>query len=274
MNRIIISSLLSGLCSLVINAQLSIDSFSLEKVPFSYRGAYTSFYHEKNSNDLYLKDVTRKFGERMIARIQVLNDNSVVPSKFSGRPEMILFQKDNKSVKICYENKNTIRFKGEGYGLRLTIIKELEALQPGPCTIGTIYLIPDATKESVKQFRIYRYWNIRFMYTLLNGNQKVRKANDSIIIDIYPENNSWELVLEEFESEWKPREYTKSFETCANESKALFNDWLQKMPSLPDSYKGAGALANYINWSSLISPGHNILTREGMLMSKRTMDKI
>lgn len=92
-----------------------------------------------------------------------------------------------------------------------------------------------------------------------------------ITIDIEPTDGCWELVIDEYQGEWLPRNLTTElFEAGVARVRASYADYLARVPMTGDHFTQARELAAYVNWSSVVRPS-GFVTRPAMLMSKNWM---
>lgn len=80
-----------------------------------------------------------------------------------------------------------------------------------------------------------------------------------------------EIAIEDYESEWEPREYEASFERCVEAVQADFDAWHQAGPAVTEEYEEASALASYVTWSAIV-PASGNFRYPTMLMSKWWMN--
>ena len=245
--------------NLLIKAQdLEID---LNRVPFSSPGSYFAISTLKNripQDTIYINHFLG-LETRQIFKVLPLNeDNSIVKYNINATPWNIKLNTVKNEVDICFENPQTIRIKSFHNGFKLS--SDL-----------VMSFIPMPNK---KQFRILgkdRY--DRFMVTCLKGDAIIAKKNLEYEITVTPLDSLCELVIEEYVSEWIPREYKKSFDDCVKDIKNGFEYFIRKSPNVNSKYEEAKNLALYINWSSTVYP-RGFMHRYGMLMSKNWMNYI
>ncbi len=266
-------------CFFLIQANAQSPSFNISEVPFSCRGSYlaiswlsdiTRWETPNETNGLILKNISKRNWEKFI-RIEPENGEQFDLSRIKSTPEQIAISTDKGTAAICFENRSVLRVRSKNLPLNF---------KPR----GDSYLIV----RNDRQLRVNNGIanDFLYMFTILNGSisysgkkdVKFGKVSDnyykSLKISIVPEKNGdAELAIEEFQSEWVPREYKNSFAQCSNQTNNEFSQWLTKFPVVASEYLPARDLATYIEWMSLISP-QGLNRSEGMLMSKNWMNEI
>ncbi len=250
-------------------------SFDLKEVPFSTRGSYfaLSQIRERVKTDSLFLHHFIGLGTRTLFSFHPLEPGgSKTDYRLKATPSSLTMTTASGRIEICFENDKTLRIRVEGAGL----LMKTDAFR-----------IP--MYRTTEQFRLPGYNRYdRLMVTLLRGSMEV-KENESIddekfdahhqtremgtdYIRIFSDDSGpAELVLEEYVSEWKPREYNLSFEQCLDKSRAEFIQFLGKSPGVGEEFLEARDLAMYINWSSIVRR-RGVMNRDGMLMSKNHMN--
>ncbi len=241
-------------------------------VPFSCRGSYwclTRFDgRSRPAKTIELHHVGAE-GARDVVRIEPVVEGRVVEPEYHAVPERLRLRWQDASIDVAFENPRTLRLRGRGLGIRLTVKHPSVLL---PVKAGQQRVVCQPPQGPV----------IMFVATVLTGSARVvnaapdRPANqyDRLVIEVTPDAaGASEVALEEYLSEWRPRGYDTSFDACVRQRQQEFAAWLSKMPSLPERYQEAGRLAMYVNWSHLVEP-RGFVRREGMLMSKTWMPHI
>jgi len=236
-------------------------SLDLDRIPFSIRGSYFAISTLKNripQDTLYINHFIGLDTRQVFKIFPSTKGGTISDYNLKASPWMLSMQTKNSKLEICYESPKIIRIKNIGNGIKL-FSNEIK------------YPIPMPGK---KQFRILgknRY--DRFIITCISGNINFTKSGDEYIIDITPEENECEIAIEEYVSEWIPREYTLSFDECIKIQKSEFENFISEFPVSNTEYEEAINLALYINWSSIVYP-RGLMKRPGMLMSKNWMNYI
>lgn len=243
-------------------------SLDLLRVPFSRYGSYLAFSHLTQGpmgDGLYLRSLHRGVRPEVL-RVDLIRDGKVVTFRENATPIMLRLEADDGLVEICMSEAYVLRLHGHGIGIRLS--------KP-PDAAG--YAFPrDKTHwefNSVQQ-------DIRFMLTSLQGGLQIKRDWNGtfakrMVADFLPSSSSqdFDAVLEEFRSAWHERAYVGSFEDAAALVRLEYQQWIAKMPAVPEEFQAAAELAVYVNWSAVVLPEGN-LTRPSMLMSKNWMNAV
>jgi beta-galactosidase len=75
-----------------------------------------------------------------------------------------------------------------------------------------------------------------------------------------------EAAIEEFESSWAPREYSKPWDQCVREAMDDYEHFRANLPTVPPEYDQAARLAAYIDWACFVHP-RGFITRPSILVS-------
>lgn len=241
---------------------------NINEKPFSCRGSYLAFLRFNGRGNppkqLDLHSVTRRGPVMDIYNVEVLHEGKVVQPEHQANEKLLTLQHENGKVEICFENARTIRYRGQGLHLRLSLNDQC-------------WLVP----FNEGQYRVMHEGPERFMMTVKSGTFKLDTAGigrmnavPNFAIELFPGKDGYfELVMEEYTSEWVPKVYEKPFDECWKGQAASLHDWISKAPEVMDGHQDAINQALYVNWSSLVEPRGNVL-REGMLMGKTWMTGI
>jgi putative isomerase len=245
-------------------------TFDVNIVPFSYRGSYMSFTRFQGRGNtpgkLQMLQVSRRSSKIDFFQVEAVRDGKVVETSFKATPEKLILSHGDGMIEICFQSPEIIRFRAKNLGLRLSMERKF-------------YYLP-IHKD---QFR-YMVDNIKFVITKLKGQAEVGKkpvgdkkhktAYHQFQYDLLPNPDEMaEVIVEEYVSEWQPKEYRLSFDDCVLKTKKEFSEWLGTMPYFPAEYMNRTRQAMYLNWSCLVAP-RGWIKREGMLMSKTWMNGI
>ena len=243
-------------------------SFDIGKVPFSRYGSYLAFSHLTKGplgEGLYLRSLHRGVRSEVL-RVDLIRDGKQLSFREHATPVVLRLEADGGFVEICISEPYLVRVRGHGVGIRFS--KPLDSA-------GFAFR------------RDERHWefnaaqqDVRFMLTALNGNIRAKSEWDgtlakTVLFEFDPAIPEGELdgALEEFRSGWHERNYDLSFEDSTARLRRDYQHWLAGMPTVPDEFQSAAALAAYVDWSTIVVPeGH--LTRPSMLMSKNWMNAV
>jgi hypothetical protein len=252
--------------------------FDTKKVPFSRYGSYISFSHIQGSEalaeGLYLRCIHGGISSREVFRLEVLHGRNPVPFKEIATPTLLRLEAETGVVEIAFANPPVVRIRGKGAALRLTMPTPLRVFAFAPA-YDTAFPV-ERSRWEVNSFS----QQTKYMLTALQGSLVVdapwrTAASEHIVADFLldPATGTFEGAIEEFRNVWHPRQYEQSFDESLRAVKREYEEWLAKMPAVPEEFQPAADLAAYVNWASVVAPeGH--LKRPAMLMSKISMTHI
>lgn len=243
-------------------------SIDLNRIPFGRYGSYMAFSHLSPGpmgGGLYMRSVHGGVRTEVI-RLDLVRDGRLVTFRETAMPTLLRLVADGGFVEICISEPYVLRLRGHGVGVRLS--------KP-----------PDASGFAFPRDSTHWEFNsaqqdIRFMLTLLQGNLQVERdwngtGARTMVADFLPApaSQDFEAAIEEFRSGWHERSYAESFADAAAGVQRDYQQWLSKMPAVPEEFQAAAELAAYIDWSAVVVPEGN-LTRPSMLMSKNWMNQV
>lgn len=278
MNKKILILFLTLCATINISAQSL--QYELSHYPFSMRGSYltvfqlgehTNFNTPGISDGLFIRKITgRRLYEYMI-KLELIENEQIIKPTIIATPEKVTLTGQKGSAEICFEDTKTMRFRVQNAVLQFSPLK------------SSFLLEYDRNRLRLLNGPANDFF---YMLSCLNGSLKYsgslfpNKATthpnlyQELSIRLQPsEKGVAELALEEFESEWIPRKYTPSFDTCVEHNKQAFAKWEKKIVPITSRLTDATRLAAYISWSCLIEP-RGMVKRESMVMSKNWMNMV
>lgn len=87
---------------------------------------------------------------------------------------------------------------------------------------------------------------------------------------VFELNDNFDVVFEDYPSEWEPRDHSGIFDEETARVKKEFDRWHDDGPVGPDKYRRTSLLSSYVTWSAVVPPSGNFKD-PAMLMSKRWM---
>ncbi len=253
-------------------------NFKLNQIPFSYRGSYLAItqltpssikYVQKVSDGIYIRNISRRQFYNYMIRVDVLEGDKIVTPEIISSPGKLTLNTNAGFVEFCFENPFVIRMRGKNLGIKLS-------------PIDKCYAVPINKKQL--RFLDGQYGDFFYMATSLKGNFSTKpldkastespapNRSDDFYLDFFPDSSgNFEAALEEFLSEWVPRTYTKTFNSCVLDNDAAFRQWLKRSPDVLPRYEAGRAVAQYQNWGAMVAP-RGQLKMEAMLMSKNWMN--
>lgn len=248
--------------------------FNLSLVPFSRYNSFFTFskFHEQSndtiSKKVFIRKVTSALSNKKIFKIDLIYNNEVVSYTEKCSPYSLKLISDRGFVEFIISDENTIRFRGAGVALRLSV-----ATSKYDCV---------AMYDINKYLLIYATGNTKFMMIPLSTTKMEVNAPWSITrctnieFDFTPTiDNTIEGVIDNFLTEWQPKDFSKtSFENDKSDVKHYYYGWLLNTThNCAPKYSRGNKLASYITWSSVVPPLGK-LTRKAMFMSKNYMTNI
>lgn len=249
-------------------------TFDLNSVPFSRYNSFFAFSrfdedtNDINSKKVYIRKVTSSLSNKKIFKIDLTYNNEVIDYTEKSSPYSLKLISEKGFVEFIISDENTIRFRGAGVGLRLSV-----ATSKYDC--GAMY-------DDSKYLLIYATGNTKFMMIPIkstkmeiNAPWSITKCT-SIEFNFTPTiNNTIEGVIDNFLTEWKAKDFSKiSFENDKCDLKHYYYGWLLNTThNCHAKYSRGNKLASYITWSSVVPPLGK-LTRKAMFMSKNHMTNI
>nr|MQY80201.1 hypothetical protein [Bacteroidota bacterium] len=272
----LISFMFVSLISIKSFPQHAKFNFDLSKVPFSFKGSYLAISMldktDYEGEGLYIRNVSGKSGFMHHGAnflLEVMNDSEIIEPEYQATPEMIRLISSEGKAEIVFHDEKAIRIRGT-IPMRLTTIKDES---------WGIFTIPNRIQpEEDRTFSIISFDNNSYQFSILDGQYEISRKeiekDRMVVIDVKPSQSGFfEIVLDEFESGWLPREYKKSFEECIIDASDDFIEFKNNMPIVPHKYEETRTYAAYVNWSCIVEP-RGLLKREGMFMSKNLMTNI
>ncbi|MDN7242173.1 trehalase family glycosidase [Planococcus sp. N028] len=237
----------------------------IKEIPFSRFGSYFCISEEKDSNDIYIRDVHGgDDAPSRLFKISLLEDG--VEREFEVRATEVSIQfyiKGHKeaAAEIILPNENELHIQVQNGELRLTADK------------GKYDSIMEL-QDGMFEYHIYPK-ELKLMVLNLEGTMNVQApwniiGNDFIEICL----SKGHFTLESYQTVYKEKEYLP-FQEGKDQVAKLYNDWFQSMKPLQadDEYLPSIERAAYITWSSVVHP-HGLLREPAMYMSKLWMYNI
>ncbi|MGI5151825.1 amylo-alpha-1,6-glucosidase [Plantactinospora sp. CA-294935] len=241
-------------------------TFSIQDIPFSYRGSWINISpvvaENTYADDLHL--VSHQTGLHPVLRFTPSADTSVTCT-----PALLTWRHGTGRVQLTYESPDTIRLRGDGLGMRI-------AAAPATLTpFSGIYLYRDPVDGS-HVFTSYETGR-RYRLTMLHGDldgaagvQSLGTAERSVTL---PAGRSWEIAIEEYDTARRSYAATATFDEVCRAGGAAFTAFVDAVAPWRSPDTPAAELAAYVLWSATVAPA-GFLARPAVLMSKHWMDKV
>jgi len=254
-------------CQKQIKTKESSFEFNVRKVPFSYSKSSFSVCKNRKSKCLALTDIRYAlFGrDNAIFCFFYLKGSDTLKPKAFATPGILSLSTGKRVFgKACFESKKIFRLQGKVFPMILKLDKQLIKKD----------ILKIVSKDNNK---FYMKNKNRFgtSYHILSCHDGILQYNkDKCLFALYPSvKNTYEISVEESDSVWESTRVKRSFDDCGVIARRSYNEFLSKMPSLPERYKRSRELASYILWSCIVDKGGNY-KRPGILMSKNWMHYI
>lgn len=232
---------------------------NIKNTPISCIGSYYEIQWHPASHfepeGLYLCSVISKL--KMVL-IEPTYHQKPVPYQSKMLFTELVLETDHGNLRICFETKDILRFKGEGVGVRLTNYVETDQYH-------THYA---RYQESGKRI-LFNAMNSRVyaMLTALDGKFLLDApwvgdmmpyiGAHHINMDSIPfeKGGNTEFVMEMTEnSHWETSEYLESYDEALSNMQSSLEQWLAKIPTVKKEYEEKAKLAAYIMWTLVVSP--------------------
>lgn len=245
-------------------------NLDLRHVPFSRAGSFLAISYLKPPGEsregLYLRTVHGGVPRTEILRLEPVAGG--VPAAFAaeaGATLLRLLPESGGSIEICLPEPGKVRLRGQGAGLRLTLI-------PGAYA--------NAVPRAGQSYEINGYeQRIKLMLTPLCGEMRLDAPWEvdrclRVIADLLPGGDGrWECMLEECLSDRVGGVYAQDFADDLAAVEGEYGSFLAMTPEVPAEYAAGRELAAYITWSCLSGPS-GALARPAMYMSKNWMTSV
>jgi|GEM_PF-423435 len=187
-----------------------------------------------------------------LVNIRPMYDNRTVPYTCYGTPAMLELNTEYGYIQSCFDNKDLIRIRGRGLGLRLFselresdfFVPRLDGTWQLSCSEDVeLLIVPIKGKLDVD-------WEWEWEWKR-SGYKGIPKAS----LDIEPdENGEFELAIHYAESNTERLQSYRLFESCVEEAEKDYNDWYAMYPAVPGRYEDTKKLSVYSIWICYIAP--------------------
>ncbi|MCL6574351.1 MAG: hypothetical protein K6T88_22180 [Bacillus sp. (in: Bacteria)] len=235
----------------------------ISEIPFSRFGSYFCVSKEKDSDDVYIRDVHGgDDAPSRLFKIDLLKDGVEKEFQVKATESSLTFHlKENQEcyAEIIIPEEDELHFEVNGVELRLRDTKgkydSLMELEVG-----------------MFEYHIYAK-ELKLMIINLNGEMAVQAPWNIIgndFIDIRMKDGHF--VIESYRTVYQKKEYLPFSKGRENVAK-LYTEWFNTMNKGSSKYHSSIERASYITWSSVVHP-HGSLKYYAMYMSKLWMYNI
>jgi glycogen debranching enzyme len=249
-------------------------NFDLTAVPFSRLGSYIAFSQleatENREEGLYLRSIHGESPHpdnlQEVFKVELLLEGKEIPFTATASASVLRLDAEEGFVEICIQRSKLVRVRGKGVGIRFR-------------SKTTMFDHAITRFSDIWQITFHKL-QVKYMFRSLEGQLNVDAPwsidrSEYLSIGILPDETTGtaECAIEEFLPVWTEIEIEGSFEGAVQANREEFQNWLARMPDVPEAYEETKELAAYILWSCVVAPeGH--LYRPAMLMSKNWMTSL
>ncbi len=231
--------------------------YKLSEVPFSTFGSWNSIKIPLDSDEITF--CNHHDSHKNLFPLIVKKNGKIISPLVKAEAHLLTLMDGDNSIEICFETPNNLRIRGKGLEL----------------VLGEKDLMYECGKNL---FTINKPFERRYQVEFIKGSGQLQQLVPTQpvypkILDVNADQNQeWEIAIDKFKSTWvQPQR--KSFDTCVQQAKEDFKNFLEKMPKVRDCDERANQIANYINWATTVEPC-GLVKRPSLLMSKFKMDNI
>ncbi|MDQ1143942.1 putative isomerase [Bacillus sp. SORGH_AS 510] len=235
----------------------------IREIPFSRFGSYFCLSMEKDSNDIYIRNVNG--GDEAPSRlfkVEFIKDGMQQEVDIDASEVALAFRlKEDPDcfAEFIIPEEDELHIKVNGIELRLTDKK---------VKYDSIMELADGMYE----YHIYPK-ELKLMIIKLEGDMSVHAPWNVIgndFIDIRMKDGHY--VIESYRTVYKKKNYS-SFSEGKKQMERIYHEWFSKIDTGNVKYLPSIERAAYITWSSVVHP-HGILKHYAMYMSKLWMYNI
>ncbi|GIF04826.1 amylo-alpha-1,6-glucosidase [Actinoplanes siamensis] len=250
-------------------------TFSVHDIPFSYRGSWFGISPVIAENivadDLHL--VSHQTGMHPVLRFTPLLNGARADTRIVAAPSRLRWESDGDGIdagriELAYQDADTVRLRGAGLGLRITVAST--TLSP----FSGSYLFHDPVADahvltSYETGRRYRITVLDGTITEAIGVEALGTGERHLTLPAGP---VWEIAIEEYQTGRRPL-VACSFEEAVEAVANQFASFVDAVAPWRDPGTPAAELAAYVIWSATVDPA-GFVARPAVLMSKHWMDKV
>lgn len=236
---------------------------NIEEIPFSRFGSYFCVSKEKDTKEIYIRDVhggddaPSKLFKLDLLQEGIEQEFDIAASETYLR--FYLVKNTEKYAEIIISEEDELHIEANGVEVRL---------QANKVKYDTLH----EYEEGMYEYHIYPK-ELKLMISNLSGMMSVDAPWNVIgndYIDIRMSNGHF--VIESYRTVFKPKEYA-SFQAGKEKVERLYQEWVENNTEKNEVYQDSIDRAVYITWSSIVHPD-GVLKNYAMYMSKLWMYNI
>ncbi|QUG41985.1 hypothetical protein KD050_01400 [Psychrobacillus sp. INOP01] len=236
---------------------------NIEEIPFSRFGSYFCVSKEKDTKEIYIRDVHGgDDAPSKLFKLDLLQDGIEQEFDIAASETYLRFylvKNIEKYAEIIISEEDELHIEANGVEVRL---------QANKVKYDTLHEYEDGMYE----YHIYPK-ELKLMISNLSGMMSVDApwnviGNDYIDIRL----SNGHFVIESYRTVFKPKEYA-SFQAGKEKVERLYQEWVENNTEKNEVYQDSIDRAVYITWSSIVHPD-GVLKNYAMYMSKLWMYNI
>ena len=236
---------------------------NINEIPFSRFGSYFCVSEEKDTKEIYIRDVHGgDDAPSKLFKVDLLQEGieqkiDIVATETSLR--LYVAKDQERYAEIIIPEEDELHIEANGVEVRL---------QANKVKYDTLH----EYEEGMYEYHIYPK-ELKLMISRLLGEMTVDAPWNVIgndYIDIRMSNGHF--VIESYLTVFKPKEYA-SFKAGKKKIEKFYQEWVENITEKNEVYQASIDRAAYITWSSIVHP-HRLLKDYAMYMSKLWMYNI
>ncbi|MEV4620661.1 glycogen debranching protein [Asanoa sp. NPDC049573] len=240
-------------------------AFSIQDIPFSYRGSWLNISPvlAQNTYDDDLHLVSHQTGLHPILRF-----TPTAAATIHATATLLTWSAGGGRVELVYDGPDAVRLRGVRLGMRISATSRSLT----PFSGSYLYRDPVDGSHVLTSYETGR----RYRLTVLSGDvavagdQALAAADRSLAL---PDDRPWEIVIEEYATARPPYAGRATFEQLCGANAAEFDAFVDTVAPWRSARTPAAELAAYVLWSAIVDPA-GFVARPAVLMSKHWMNKV
>ncbi len=252
-------------------------------IPFSCYGCMLSVSQTPNRNELIIHDVRQRCGPDKAFALYVVEKNFKTdsikareknfegkPFEASATPELLRIKAENGCAEICVIGDHRISIRAEGLTLLFVALTGYGYGIAKNAKNYEMFYVPErrygfitCNKGSIEAQGPYLDWRT---------NRGVHPIDVAWNVKVTPENGKSDIEVEIGQTEVR-QDPVRTPEDSKTLIKEEWNEFLSRMPAVPDKYASFARVTWYNLWSSYVR-AQDVYKTDVMLMSKKTMTSV
>jgi putative isomerase len=249
----------------------------ITKVPFSKYGSYIALSYDESEHKFTIHHTRRPFGEDLIFTLKFLQNQSPAEITVTAYPHLLLIRSANSKAQIYLQQDDSVIIESHGLDIQLNMVSGRVNWGYGTEKYPTAY----GTQISEQRFKMIRVdarlfagIDVFFGKASLDGafekNQKNGVINYGTVLRVNCCPDDILLSLKISHKELGLSNLIPDFEEEIAVVRQQWENFLAKMPTVPDDRKHIAEMSWYNLWSSFVR-AEDCYKYDAMLMSKNFM---